>query len=95
MTPNKIPLFLRELLTRHLFVFGGGWGAEEGGVIDRESAAPPTAASSAEEASFLLLLQPGEGWRFSPSSCHCVFPVPQASQWGLPVLNLVSGNVSP
>lgn len=26
MTPNKIPLFLRELLTWHLFVFGGGGG---------------------------------------------------------------------
>lgn len=52
-------------------------------------------ASSAEEGSFLLLLQPGKGWRFSSSSSHCVFPVLQASQLELLVLNLLWVSVSP
>lgn len=84
LAPSKTPLFLRELLTSHLFVFGGAWGAGKGGVTDREprpclQQLPP--ASSAEERSFLLLLKPGKGWGFSASPPHCCFLCPRPVGW--------------
>lgn len=84
LAPSKTPLFLRELLTWHLFIFGWVWGAGKGGVTDREQAALPaaaSAASSAEEGSFLLLLKPGKGWGFSASSSHCCFLCPRLVSW--------------